>query len=136
MDLCFPNARLLVCNNLLLASDDCYLATVDAAIELGLLPPDFAFQQEEVSGLDQEKCGAVRAAFQILEHSLSVKAGQAVTDLNQKNKIWRSITGKIEGYKKDKIPGYTQIKTIDKAACLQMAPVVIDILLQHLVSNL
>ncbi|MBY0357288.1 MAG: hypothetical protein K2W82_04735 [Candidatus Obscuribacterales bacterium] len=136
MGLYFPNARLLVYNHLLESKNDCYGAMVNAARDLGLLknarPEDF----KQGESIKPDSCGALQAARQILDYSLTNHSPNAQHSAKNVNKIWSDIAKQVEQYKTTMVSRCEEPNKSEKLICAQLPPIVLDILLQHLMPHL
>ena len=127
----FPNVRLHLYNQLLESGAGCVAVMFRSAYELGLVPDGSL--DDCVQPANCGMCGSLWAARQIIERLFD---GQRTrSDLQQLvDTVWSSVKNDVETYKletkllHDRQPGLLPPAT----ECSRMAPVVFDILLQHL----
>jgi hypothetical protein len=128
----FPNARLSVYNRLLTKRISCVRALVEEAYENGLISQGCLDDLE----LPGDSCGSAFAARKILEKFFDQR-DVASSDGEKQVKVdelWSEIANDLHCYQKrtNLVHELPDDGLMDPMECGNMAPVVMDILLQHL----
>lgn len=127
MGLKFPNARLVVCNELFKHDGDCVTAII-AFAEMGLIAVGSLKHIE--FPLNSRSCGSMFAARLVVQECLTSRGlAQHIDD------VWQQIEQDIEAHKRENkiVHEREQNAQPAKLECNRMAQVVADYMLQALV---
>lgn len=133
MQLKFPHARLLVYDCLVNQDTGCVQAIVKSAHALGLIGSDKLTHLR--LPIEKSGCGSLFSARQVLEQCLSER-GYDLSNGGRKlaDELWKKVELDVDSYKSaTSLVHNRQAGEITPVIeCSHMAPVVMDILLQHL----
>jgi hypothetical protein len=130
----FPNIRLFIANRLLEDRLDCVDVMVRTAYDVGLVP---AGSLDDLLSLDDGTlCGSMLAARAIIEKHFESKPLEGNGDGHARlvEKVWTELRRDVEAYKARTCLNHVRLPGGHERAveCGRMAPVVFDLLLQHL----
>ena len=130
----FPNARLHLYSQLMESKAGCIKTMFNCAYDFGLVPSDSLDQCAQPD--ESSMCGSMWAARKIIEGYFDGhKNGSSPAELIEK--VWSSLQQAVESYKSKSqlLHNRTAGALPDVSECSRMAPVVFDLLLQHLRSH-
>lgn len=125
----FPHARLMVYEALVHRRLGCVQSIISCAHEMGLLAADRL--RELKLPVDSTGCGSLFAAEQVVHQCL---ADRNCSDQSLATRLWSEIKNAIELYKAQSqlVHDHNAGSGASVVECSHMAPVVMDLVLQHL----
>lgn len=128
MTLRYPTARLMIYNRLVGCKESCASSLVNCAREFGLM--EHYNPAHTIEG-DETGCGAMNAARAILQGNFQTQKKDVSTG-HSFDSVWRSFEDELAACKDRFKLNYTTISPPEVAECSKLAPMVFDLLLQHL----